>query len=158
MKKKYFVIAFFIAAIASYLGFRYLVNTDGDSIEVGANQEWVQTGISIQAGDVITISASGKWSHGREGSEGKVPLYGPEGYEKLDSSAIVPEANIGSLIAKVGTGKPVLIGKKNQISVAEGPLFLAMNEVPGIQAYENNKGSIDVQIRFEKGESADKQD
>lgn len=104
---------------------------------VKATDRWFATGIDLAKGDVVLIAASGRWSHGYEGS--RRTAYGPAGYRKKDASALSAEANVGALLARVGRSRPVLAGAKATFIVtADGRLSLAMND----SEFSDNTGSV----------------
>ncbi len=151
MKKEKVIVLLSLVAVVLFLSIRLLPDSDDVSVVINAHEEWTETGVILKKGDIVTISAKGKWSHGPEGVQGTRPRYGPAGYAKLDPAAILPEVNIGTLIAKVGDDEPVFVGKQSQIICsADGPLCLGMNEVTGTQAHENNDGRITASIQFMK--------
>jgi tetratricopeptide (TPR) repeat protein len=105
---------------------------------VQANGEWQNSGVTVQAGQRITLAASGRWSHGQSN-------YGPEGYDKYDNSAVLPSAKIGSLIGRIGSGRPFLIGTSLSLTANDdGVLQLSMNDAVG--TFGDNDGSVTAQI------------
>lgn len=103
-----------------------------ESFQVGATGEWVNTGIDLKAGDMLSIAASGTVVTETGPST-------PEGQERFASSvALVPGATSGQLVFKAGeAGSPVAAGGSwVGESPSEGPLMLAVN-IP-------RRGSIDT--------------
>jgi hypothetical protein len=159
VKKKYIVIAILIILALSIVAM-FIIKQEGEtvslkageirSVALSARSEWLATDFSVEKGSKILIKANGKWTHGPEGVSGDVPYYGPEGYNKLDDMALLPSANIGALIAKIGSEEPFFVGDHTVlICPKNGQLFLAMNERPGIVAHDNNEGQITVTVQVE---------
>jgi hypothetical protein len=109
------------------------------SIAIPAGDEGHDAGVRIQAGAAVTIVARGSWSHGTQ--DWTRPFYGPEGYAKTDAAALDPDARIGELIYRVGSGPWRPAGARVSFtSDAEGELYLSMNDDPG--AFVDNQGSL----------------
>ena len=91
--------------------------------------DWINTGIEITKGDVIEISAEGKFVWKREGRE----LCGPDGADVYSYSANkpMPGAPTGAMIARIGTDskESVLIGShKTIVAFKSGSLYLGIND------------------------------
>jgi len=88
------------------------------SFNVSTTQPWTDTGVDLQTGDVLNITASGTQSCNPQGMSGA-------------STQGLPLANAlpGALIAKLqAQGSPVLIGDSKEVKVdAPGHLFLGIN-------------------------------
>jgi hypothetical protein len=88
------------------------------SFSVPTTQPWTDTGVDLQAGDVLDISASGTQKCDPQGVSG-APAQG------------LPIANVlpGALIAKLqAQGGPVMIGSSKEVKVdAPGHLYLGIN-------------------------------
>ena len=119
------------------------------SLIVSAKEEWVLTGLNIDTDTKILIEADGKWSHGNEGYPGSVVFYGPNGYDKKDKQVILPSANVGALVAKIGSGEVFLVGDSHTFTSSQsGELLLAINDGSGPAAYKNNEGELKVIIQL----------
>src|SRR5712692_5965925 len=113
-------------------------------LEVPGNQPWTDTGVDLQAGQTVTITATGKLSY----MEGNAP--GPEGLDRswMDLLRALPvnSAGRGALIGRVGSdeaAQPFLVGPKLQTPVrAVGRLYLGINGPSGDSA----EGSFHVTI------------
>ena len=113
-------------------------------LEVSGNQPWTDTGVDLQAGQTVTITATGKLSY----MDGNAP--GPEGLGRswMDVLRALPvnSAGRGALIGRVGSdqaAQPFLVGPKLQTPVrAVGRLYLGINEPSGDSA----EGSFHVTI------------
>ena len=92
--------------------------------EVKANKSWQNTGVFIEAGETITVSATGSWS--------PAPLLaawsGPEG--NVLWTGEVPGIIGGALMAKLShNGHPFEIGLTKTFKATDyGMLYLAMND------------------------------
>ena len=71
------------------------------------------------------------------GADGVYNLPAPDQY-------LLPGANVGVLIARVGNGQTIALGSRHDFICAnDGVLFLAMNENP---TYNNQAGKLTSQI------------
>ncbi len=115
-----------------------------------ANQEWTLTRAVVQNGARLQISAGdGSWSTSGQAAVNRLQnlLTNADGYAgRTDPHARVPDANLGALIGKIGeNGTPFLVGSKYDATAnADGPLFLAINDLPG--GYANNTGRMPASI------------
>ena len=115
----------------------------GARVEVVADRSWQETGIRLEDGQGIVIAARGSWSHGTE--TGFEPYYDADGFKKLDSTALLPRVWVGTLLGRIGDGRPFPIGERlGLLARSEGMLWLSMNDVPG--QFANNRGSLRVRI------------
>lgn len=118
----------------------------GSRVEVRADRLWQDSGVDLGDGQGVVIVARGSWSHGTE--TGFEPYYGADGFQKLDSTALLPRVRVGTLLGRIGDGRPFPIGERlGLIALSEGRLWLAMNDVPG--HFDNNQGSIEVWIEVQ---------
>ncbi|MGA8488965.1 MAG: LssY C-terminal domain-containing protein [Terriglobales bacterium] len=101
------------------------------SFNVSTTQPWTDTGVDLQTGDVLNITASGKCD--------------PQGVSGASTQGL-PIADVlpGALIAKLqAQGTPVLIGSGKEVTVdAAGHLFLGANA----SAKPPCKGSFEVKV------------
>lgn len=114
------------------------------TVIVPGTVRWTDTGIDIDEGDVVTITASGEVFHSVELNQ-KV---GPDGDPaKKYTSNIVTTSGHGSLIGKVGDeGPPFQVGTRNTFpSGRSGTFFLGINDA----GVDNNRGRFlaDVDVR-----------
>src|SRR5688572_4145425 len=96
-------------------GWRRL-GTSGRAIVVGGDSQWVDTGINVQANDVISINANGQIRVARDGglmTAAGVPSGRTEG-------ATMPTANVGALVARFGDTAPLFIGERRTFRTARG--------------------------------------
>jgi hypothetical protein len=114
--------------------------TEGTPIikDVPANQQWTDSGVDLQSGQRIRITARGQISS-TQGVRN-----GPEGSSK-DPNAIslLPEEQHAALIAKVGDGSPFLVGSGTSYQAgAWGRLYLGVNDL----AVRDNSGYYRVEV------------
>ena len=127
-------------------------STVSSSIEitVSSTSEWQYTHLDVLQGDFLHFSAEGQWSYGYEGGDAGYygyPYFNANGWNKLDSNAILPYVKIGALIGQIGNCPPFLIGTESKITAhCSGQLSLVMNEVLG--HYSDNNGEIKVTIEI----------
>jgi LssY C-terminus len=115
-------------------------------LDVPGNQPWTDTGLDLQPGQTVTITATGKLQY----MDGSSP--GPQGtarsWKDLVRSMSVNSAGRGALIGRWGTdetAQPFLIGVSTQLPVrAAGRLFLGINGPTADSA----KGSFHVKIEI----------
>ena len=118
------------------------------TVQVPATVDWQATGITVQPGDRVRIEARGTWSHGHEGYLGYAPHYGPDGYDKSDSTVLMATVNVGTLIGRIGQSAPFAVGRGIEFkSMFHGELFVGMNEQRGPHPHENNKGQLVATIQ-----------
>lgn len=119
-------------------------STSTREVEVPGNQPWTDTGVDLQPGQALTITASGKLSY----LDGNAP--GPEGlgrsWRDLLRALPVNSAGRGALVGRIGkddAAQPFLVGAKLETTVrAAGRLYLGINEPSGDSA----EGSFRVTI------------
>jgi len=115
-------------------------------LDVPGNQPWTDTGVDLEPGQTVTITATGKLQY----MDGSSP--GPQGtarsWKDLVRSMSLNSAGRGALIGRWGsdeTAQPFLIGASTQLPVrAAGRLFLGINGPTGDSA----KGSFHVKIEI----------
>jgi len=106
--------------------------------DVPANQQWTDSGVDLQPGQRIRITASG------EISSTPGVRNGPEGSSR-DPSAIslLTEEQHAALIAKVGEGYPFLVGSGTSYQARDrGRLYLGVNDL----AVTDNSGYYRVEV------------
>ncbi len=125
---------------------------------VYANEGWQNTGIYIEAGDVVQIDyISGKWSFWSGNVAPHDANGDPNGYvcaQHMPASRCsepVPNAIKGSLVARIGDSPPMYVGNYTTfIATTTGSLELAINDALTLADLADNVGSIVVRIMVSK--------
>jgi hypothetical protein len=121
------------------------------TITVPATSPWVDSGLSVSGGETLCVAASGTWK-----ADPAQPLNGPMGRaEACDpaSSGCPLHANHASLVARVGTNAPFLVGNGFRFPVNgtwSGSVQFMINDDIGILG--DNSGSMAVLVA--KGNAA----
>ncbi|MBM3216081.1 hypothetical protein FJZ36_14335 [Candidatus Poribacteria bacterium] len=112
---------------------------------------WQETYVRLAAGNRLVVDAEGAWS---PDLRNRIGWCGGDGVPGLiaGDEFLMPGANVGALIARIGNGKPFAVGARyDNIVREEGVLFIAMNENP---KHNNQAGFLMAQfIVFGEGES-----
>jgi hypothetical protein len=115
------------------------LGTAGRAIAVAADRPWVDTGINLRAGDVVSINADGQIRVARDGgfmTAAGVPSGRTEG-------ATMPTANVGALVARFGDSAALFIGQSRTFRTAlGGRLYLGVND----SYFDDNTGAFNVTI------------
>ena len=115
------------------------VGTSGRSIAVGGDRQWVDTGINVQAGDTVSINASGQIRVARDG--GMMTAAGIE--SGRTEGATMPAARVGGLVARFGNSPAVFIGESRTFRAPRtGRLFLGVND----NFFDDNTGQFNVTV------------
>ena len=113
------------------------------SVEIAATEPWTDSGITVEAGESVTVVADGEVSFG-SGPLGSMPPSGVPWGAACDE--IRPQTGTWtaeglpcwSLIARVGEGEPIAVGDRATFeALADGPLQLGVND----DAFADNSGS-----------------
>lgn len=137
--------------------------TSGSLVEIPArpadsrSDVFTSTGIQVQDGDLVSITASRKAS--RQWDVGAGPV-GPDGDGRGPCAGCPVKASLGALIGRIGrNGHPFLVGSQATIG-AEGSdvLFLTSNDntvgtcsgFPG-SCYDDNRGTQQACVTVERG-------
>ena len=108
---------------------------------IHAYRSWQDTGVSVSAGQRIALMARGRWVDQIEGE-----LYGPGGTNRKDQRDIIPSAPIGTLIGRIGTSAPFVVGVETTVLASSGgELQLTMNDRPDKKQGES-RGRLYVTI------------
>ena len=113
--------------------------TTGQTIAVGGDRQWVDTGINVQAGQMVTINANGQIRVARDGG-----LMSAAGVESgRTEGATIPNARVGGLVARFGNSPPVFIGESRTFRAPRaGRLFLGVND----NFFDDNTGQFNVSV------------
>lgn len=108
----------------------------------GLDGMWQATGVTIAAGETVTIAAVGTWSMGA----GAVSASGDASATMAGTNCPLAGAAEGALIGRVGrTGPPFAVGaSKTLTSTTSGALYLAPND--NWYLLWNNAGTLSVNI------------
>jgi len=112
-------------AVAAQLAAQSTAGSKDITIQVSPAQAWVDTGLDLQAGDVVKISASQTSSAPSACNPGGLP-----GGANDSGVLPMPGAAAGALIARLHgvNSVPVVVGAERELQIAEAShLFLGMN-------------------------------
>jgi hypothetical protein len=118
------------------------------TFEVLAAKGWQDTGVQVNAGDILEISyVSGLWT----GKIGLNDYSGPEGGHPSQDYLCNPmshkETGFNALIGIIWTGKPFMVGRHfTGTADISGGLYLRMNDCD--EWLEDNEGSVVVTIQI----------
>lgn len=125
---------------------------------VYANKSWTDTGMGVGAGDKMRIEyQGGLWTYW-PGTVAPFDANGnPQRYicadliKASDCIEPLPQANKGSLIARIGSGGVMYVGNRSAFdAINAGSLELSMNDSKLPIDYSKNEGSIVVRITITK--------
>ena len=120
---------------------RGTTGTAGRQVTVDAARGWVDTGVDVRSGDVITVDASGTVTLSDNASDTAEPGGSRPG--RRANSAPLPNESAGALIARVDNGAPMIVGSRRSITANEsGRLYLSVND----DFFDDNRGAFRVTI------------
>lgn len=121
------------------------VNLQESTFQVSSASPWTDTGLNLQAGDVVTISVAKVSPDSSATTDKRCDPTGVNDPSVVASSLPVPEAGPGALIAKLqASATPVLVGTRTELKVdAASHLFLGMN----ISATPPCQGAFEVRVQ-----------
>jgi Ca2+-binding EF-hand superfamily protein len=109
------------------------------SIAVHADRSWTDTGINLNAGDTVTISADGQIRLAQNTRD----VVGAAGADARVADATIPNAPIGGLVARFGDSAPMFIGQSRTMRVPRsGRLYLGPND----SYFEDNTGAFNARV------------
>lgn len=127
-----------------------LVNLFAGDVKVAGDGKWVDTGVTVQAGDKVIISASGTVQLA-QAAAGPTGL--PRGWKDVLRNLPLNDAGRGALLGRIGesiAARPFFVGDKVELRApVSGKLFLASN-LTG----ESGEGAFEVKVNIEEGKSA----
>ena len=112
------------------------------TVNVPANIMWFDSGIDLLENQKIMIIGEGKWSIGKYSS-------GPMGTIRDCKDCIVPNAYLGTLVAKIGNEAFVVGDHMQMPSPQTGRLYFSVNDVA--TRFKGNRSSIKVTIVYGPG-------
>jgi len=123
-------------------GFNDAVGTAGDIIPVSATDRWTDTGLTVRAGDSISIEANGSIQM----SGNRRDTAAPAGSGRNAPGALVSNAPAGVLIGRIGNGAPFAIGARRTVRApVSGRLFLGVND----DYLGDNAGQFEAMVTIE---------
>jgi Ca2+-binding EF-hand superfamily protein len=121
----------------------------GATIAVAANVRWTDTGIYVQRGDTVSISAAGTVRLIGEGD-----VASPQGTlnpRPAPRGAPLPDAPAGLLVARIGSGAALAVGASRTWTATDaGRLYLAVND----DHLGDNHGTYQVTVRLTRDAGA----
>jgi Ca2+-binding EF-hand superfamily protein len=115
------------------------VGTSGNFIAVASNRTWTDTGINVNAGQTVTISADGRIRIARDAAD----FITASGADSRVADAIMPSAPIGGLVARFGNSAPVFVGQNRTFRAPRsGRLYLGVND----SFWEDNTGQFNATV------------
>jgi len=115
--------------------------TSGRLVTVNSEQPWTDTGIRVEAGDVLTFDAEGRVQLSTNGNDFASPA-GAESGRRADRAPL-PDVAAGSLIGRIGNSAPLMIGSRRTVRAPEsGQLYLGVND----DYLQDNRGVYRVTV------------
>jgi len=119
-------------------------NSKSTNVTVSGSPQWVDTGIDVQPGDKLHISAKGTVTMGN--NTGVTADGAARGWTDTLRALLVPSAGRGALVGRIGNSDaatPFLIGADNTVQApVAGRLYLAINA----DSTQTPDGSYNVHI------------
>ena len=116
------------------------------NVQVTLDSNWIDSGVFVRSGQRVQVSATGVITVGRT-------RITPDGLQRTDPSAPLPNANEGKLIGAIGNdaSSPIIeLGSRREFTAdRNGRLFLTANR----GSFADARGAFDVQIQRERGVS-----
>ena len=117
------------------------------NVQVALDANWIDSGVFVRRGERVQVSATGVITVGRT-------RITPDGLQRSDPGAPLPNANEGELIGAIGNdpSAPIIELGSNREFTADrnGRIFLTANR----GSFADARGSFDVQIRRERNLNA----
>jgi ketosteroid isomerase-like protein len=131
------------------------------SVEYNVNNEWKDSGVTVEAGESVTITAEGDYLWDvtlpratPEGAKNKSGQTYPASHAFNPSQFPIPDAPIASVIAMIGDGK-YYVGRQATITSPKGGrIYIGLNDRLG--NYGDNQGTVQITIRTGAGQLAGK--
>jgi hypothetical protein len=111
------------------------------TVRVNAQHRWVDSGLNVRAGDLVTFNASGQIQM----SDNVQDVAAPAGARSGRTAPDAPVSGVlaGALIAKIGDYAPMAIGNQSSITApVSGRLYLSVND----DHLGDNRGEFVVQV------------
>jgi Ca2+-binding EF-hand superfamily protein len=115
------------------------------TIGVNSQQRWVDTGLEVRSGDIITFRTSGQIQMSDNASDVAVP--GGATSHRMAPDAPISGVFAGALIGKIGNYPPMAIGDQSRITApVSGHLYLGVND----DYLQDNRGEFTVQLGVQR--------
>ena len=118
------------------------------TVQVGLEPNWIDSGIDVRRGELVRVSATGVITLGRA-------RVTPDGLQRTDPAAPLPNANEGRLIAAIGDDPraPIIeLGSSREFTAdRDGRMYLTVNR----GSFADARGAFSVQIRRERDLTAE---
>jgi hypothetical protein len=112
---------------------------DSRSVTVSSRQLWTPTGLMVRRGERLGLLSTGQIRLSTAGMSAS-----PGGSGQNDPGAPLPETASGTLIGRIGNGRPFVIGTQSEIEMPDsGPFVLGVND----SELSDNDGAFRVEIR-----------
>ena len=118
---------------------------NAQTFRVNSQQRWLDSGITVRAGDVITFQSSGQIQM----SDNAQDVANPAGAlsHRMAPDAPISGVYAGALIGKIGIYSPIAIGNQNQITApVSGVLYLGVND----DHLPDNRGEFVVNVGVQR--------
>jgi Ca2+-binding EF-hand superfamily protein len=113
----------------------------GRPVTVDGQRGWVDTGIDVRSGEILSIQASGTVTLSTNASDVAEP--GGSRTNRRAASAPLPDEPAGALIARIGNATPLGVGSRQSVTAnATGRLYLSVND----DYFDDNRGAYRVLI------------
>jgi hypothetical protein len=110
------------------------------TIRVAGNQRWVDTGVTVQEGEIVRLVTTGQLQLSADGNDTATPAGSKTGRRP---SAPMPQTLAGALIGRVGAARVFGIGDQTSVPMpASGRLFLGVND----DNVDDNHGEFRVEL------------
>ena len=114
---------------------------NGRAVTVDASRGWVDTGIDVRSGDILSIQASGTVTLSTNTADAADP--GGSRTNRRAQSSPLPNESAGALIARIGCATPFIVGARQSVTAnATGRLFMSVND----DFFDDNRGVYRVVV------------
>jgi Ca2+-binding EF-hand superfamily protein len=115
------------------------------TVRVNSQQRWVDTGLDVRNGDIITFSTSGQIQMSDNAADVAVP--GGATSHRMAPDAPISGVYAGALIGKINNYSPMAIGDQSRITApVSGRLYLSVND----DYLQDNRGEFVVQLGVQR--------
>jgi Ca2+-binding EF-hand superfamily protein len=115
------------------------------TVRVNSQQRWVDTGLEVRSGDIITLNTTGQIQMSDNAADVAVP--GGATSHRMAPDAPISGVYAGALIGKIGNYPPIAIGDQTRITApVSGHLYLSVND----DYLMDNRGEFVVQLGVQR--------